>query len=102
MLLVWIQGSDHQTYELIKRFDKSPKPMCYDQGFLDLKWKQYLKISKCPIEEVDPDDFVRWTYSEAMDHRNHIYKSMASWGITVQADLISQVETPLEFNALIG
>jgi hypothetical protein len=27
---------------------------------------------------------------------------MASWGITVQADLISQVETPLEFNALIG
>ena len=59
-------------------------------------------INNCSIEDVDPDEFVRWTYSEAMKHRNPIYKSMASWGITVQADLISQVKTPSEFNALIG
>ena len=76
--------------------------MCYDSGFLDLKWKEYLKINKCSVNDVDPDDFVRWTYSEAMAHRNPIYQSMASWGITVQADLISQVKTPSEFNSLIG
>ena len=51
---------------------------------------------------MDPDEFVRWAYGEAMNHRNPIYKSMASWGITVQADLISQVKTPSEFNSLIG
>jgi hypothetical protein len=27
---------------------------------------------------------------------------MSSWGITVQADLISGVKTPEEFNLLIG
>ena len=101
-LMVWIQGSNHHTDELIKRFDKNPKPMCYDPDFLDLKWKQYLKINHCSIEEVDPDEFVRWAYGEAMKHRNPIYKSMASWGITVKADLISQVKTPSEFNSLIG
>ena len=101
-LMVWIEGSSHHTDELIKRFDESPKPMCYDPGFLDLKWKEYLKINKCSVNDVDPDDFVRWTYSEAMAHRNPIYQSMASWGITVQADLISQVKTPSEFNSLIG
>ena len=36
------------------------------------------------------------------DYSHPIYKSMASWGITVQADLISQVKTPSEFNSLIG
>ena len=101
-LMVWIEGSSHHTDELIKRFDENPKPMCYDSGFLDLKWKKYLKINKCSVNDVDPDDFVRWTYSEAMAHRNPIYQSMASWGITVQADLISQVKTPSEFNSLIG
>ena len=101
-LMVWIEGSSHHTDELIKRFDENPKPMCYDPGFLDLKWKEYLKINKCSVKNVDPDDFVRWTYSEAMAHRNPIYQSMASWGITVQADLISQVKTPSEFNSLIG
>ena len=101
-LIVWIQGTDHHTDELIKRFDQNPKPMCYHPNFLDLKWKEYLKLNKCSFKEVDPDDFVRWTYSEAMDHRNPIYKSMSSWGITVQADLISGVKTPEEFNLLIG
>ena len=101
-LIVWIQGSDHHTDELIKRFDQNPKPMCYHPNFLDLKWKEYLKLNKCSFEEVDPDDFVRWTYSEDLDHRNPIYKSMSSWGITVQADLISGVKTPEEFNLLIG
>ena len=101
-LMVWIEGSSHHTEELIKRFDENPKPMCYDPGFLDLKWKEYLNINKCSVKDVDPDDFVRWTYSEAMAHRNPIYQSMASWGITVQADLISQVKTPSEFNSLIG
>ena len=101
-LMVWIEGSSHHTDELIKRFDENPKPMCYDPDFLDLKWREYLKINKCSVTNVDPDDFVRWTYSEAMAHRHPIYKSMASWGITVQADLISQVKTPSEFNSLIG
>ena len=101
-LMVWIEGSSHHTDKLIKRFDENPKPMCYDPGFLDLKWKEYLKINKCSVNDVDPDDFVRWTYSEAMAHRNPIYQSMASWGITVQADLMSQVKTPSEFNSLIG
>ena len=101
-LMVWIEGSSHHTDELIQRFDENPKPMCYDPDFLDLKWREYLKINKCSVTNVDPDDFVRWTYSEAMAHRHPIYKSMASWGITVQADLISQVKTPSEFNSLIG
>ena len=101
-LMVWIEGSSHHTDELIKRFDENPKPMCYDPGFMDSKWKEYLKINKCSVNDVDPDDFVRWTYSEAMAHRNPIYQSMASWGITVQADSISQVKTPSEFNSLIG
>ena len=101
-LMVWIEGSDHHTDELIRRFDKNPKPMCYHPNFLNSKWEEYLQVNNCKMEEVDPDAFVRWTYAKALDHRNPIYKAMASWGITVQADLISKVKTPEEFNSLIG
>ena len=101
-LMVWIQGSDHHTDELIKRFDKNPKPMCYHPDFLNSKWEEYLQLNNCKMEEVDPDTFVRWTYAKALEHRNPIYKAMASWGVTVQADLISKVKTPEEFNLLIG
>ena len=90
------------VFSLIKRFDKNPKPMCYHPDFLNSKWEEYLQLNNCKMEEVDPDTSVRWTYAKALEHRNPIYKAMASWGITVQADLISKVKTPEEFNLLIG
>ena len=36
--------------------------MCYDPDFLDLKWKQYLKINNYSIADVDLDEFIRWAY----------------------------------------
>ena len=31
----------------------------------------------CPPDEVDPDDFIRWTYARALAHRQPLYAAMA-------------------------
>ena len=41
MLLVWIKGSEDHTAELVRRFDRAPKPMYYEPEFLDRAWVKY-------------------------------------------------------------
>lgn len=102
VLMVAIEGSDNHTAELIKRFDRAPKPMYYQPKFLAEKWAQYLAVNKVEEAAVNPDDFIRWAYAQALAHRQPRYAAMAKWGISVTADEISRVQSPSDFNDLIG
>ena len=42
-LMVWIKGDEAHTEELIRRFDRAPKPMSYQPEFLARVWEEYLK-----------------------------------------------------------
>jgi hypothetical protein len=103
LLLVWIDGSDAHTEELNDRFDKAPKPMCYQDAFLVKVWNEYLSKNNVKETDVDPDDFVRWAYSQALTHRQPRYSAMAkNWGISVSAADIADATTPTAFEALIA
>lgn len=102
-LLVWIKGSDSHTEELIRRFDRAPKPMAYQPAFLQKAWSRYLNKNKLQETEVDPDAFIRWTYAQALDHRQPRYRAMADrWGITVSSDAIANAQTSKAFEAVIA
>ena len=100
-LLVWIKGSEAHTDALIDRFDKNPKPMCYEKSFLATKWKEFIYLKNINANEVDPNEFIRWTYSKALSHRQPRYEKMSKWGITVKAEDIQQVKNTNQFNLLI-
>ena len=102
VLMVAIEGSDSHTAELIKRFDRAPKPMYYQPKFLAEKWAQYLALNKVTEALVDPDDFIRWAYAQALAHRQPRYSAMAKWGVSITADELSRVQTPSDFNDLIS
>src|SRR6056297_1200502 len=59
LLIAWIEGTEAHTQALIERFDRDPKPMCYDEGFLEAAWSDYLAESGDAPDAVDPDAFVR-------------------------------------------
>ena len=80
LLMVWIAGSEAHTAELVRRFDKSPKPMCYQPAFLLSSWEKYQSETGLSPDKVDPDDFIRWTYARALAHRQPRYVQMAQWG----------------------
>ncbi|MFT3690079.1 ATPase [Paenirhodobacter sp.] len=103
LLMVWIEGSAAHTDELVRRFDRAPKPMYYQPEFLDRKWRQYRVERGLREEEVDPDDFVRWTYAQALDHRQPRYAAMArNWGVKLRAEDVALVRDEQDFTSLIA
>lgn len=101
-LLVWIKGDAAHTEELIKRFDRAPKPMAYQPEFLSRVWAQYLSENNMVEDDVDPDTFIRWTYAQALSHRQPRYEAMAKWGITITPDQIGALRTQEDFVDLIA
>lgn len=100
-LMVWLKGDEAHTEELIRRFDAAPKPMSYQPAFLERVWIEYLSKNKCSDDEVNPDDFIRFAYAQALNHRQPRYAEMAKWGVTVTADEVFKVATPQDFEALM-
>ncbi|MBN8633202.1 MAG: ATPase [Rhodobacterales bacterium] len=102
LLLVWIKGSDAHTAELVRRFDRAPKPMYYQPSFLHAMWEEYRATHSVTEETCDPDHFVRWTYARALAHRQPRYDAMARWGVTVTAEEVAGVSSSDDFDALMA
>jgi hypothetical protein len=102
-LMIWIEGSEAHTAELIRRFDRAPKPMAYQPEFLQDAWHAYLAETGCAEGSVDPDAFVRWTYARALAHRQPRYRAMAErWGLTLKAEAVADIRTAADFEALVA
>ncbi|MFX0544423.1 ATPase [Roseovarius sp. S1116L3] len=101
-LLVYLEGSEAHTAELIRRFDCAPKPMAYQPEFLTRVWDEYLRENKYVEADVDPDAFIRWTYARALAHRKPRYEAMAPWGITLTPSDVESITDADSFNARIA
>lgn len=101
-LLIWIEGSEAHTQELIRRFDKAPKPMAYQPEFLARCWDEYLLETKNKPDDVDPDAFIRWTYVRALAHRQPRYEAMANWGVSVKAEALESCRDEASFVDVIA
>ncbi len=102
MLLVWLKGSEAHRAELIRRFDRAPKPIYYQPEFLKTVWAEYLKQEDLPEDDVDPDTFLRFAYARLLDHRQPRYAAMARRGVTVTADEVARVTDAAGFTDLIA
>lgn len=103
LLLVWIKGSEAHSEQLAQRFNAAPKPMYYPPEVMRDMWRRYLELKGCAEANVDPDDFIRWGYGEALSHRQPRYAAMAkNWGVTVMAEDVAKVSSPDDFDALIA
>lgn len=103
VLMIWIEGTDAHTQNLIQRFDAAPKPMCYQSAFLENAWSSYLSETGQTPQSVDPNAFVRWTYARALAHRQPLYRAMAeNWGLTVSADTIADIRSADDLTQVIA
>ena len=103
LLMVWIEGSEEHTEDLVRRFDRAPKPMYYQPAFLEKKWLQYRVERGLREDEVNPDDFIRWTYHQALAHRQPRYAAMArNWGVKIKASDVALVRDEKDLTSLIA
>ena len=101
-LLVRLEGSEAHRQDLIRRFDKAPKPMCYQAEFLHTAWSDYLAENSLSEQNVNPDDFIRWTYARALAHRAPRYEAMAPWGVSVRMEEVAAITSADGFETLIA
>jgi hypothetical protein len=102
-LMIWIEGSEAHTEELVRRFDLAPKPMAYRPDFLLAQWGVYLKERGVGPDRVDPDDFIRFTYARALAHRQPLYAAIARhWGVTVKAEDMARVDGEATFVEVVA
>lgn len=102
-LMVWIEGSGEHEAELIRRFQKSPKPMCYRPNFLQSMWDEYLETNKLTETQVVPNDFMTFTYAKAIAAREPRYRAMyENFGIKVSHTDLAKCDTPDRLDQLIA
>ncbi|CAN5658627.1 hypothetical protein BH23PSE1_BH23PSE1_10280 [soil metagenome] len=103
LLPVWIRGTEAHVEELARRFERAPKPMYYDEGFLRGVWADYLADSGLGPVAGDPDAFIRHGFRRLLAHRLPRYAAMAArWGVTVEAEEVAALRRPADFEALIA
>jgi hypothetical protein len=101
-LLVWLRGDEAHTQKLVERFDRAPKPMAYQPEFLARVWGEYLSEFNVKEDDVDPDAFIRWTYAQALHHRQPLYEHMARYGVSLCAHEVAQIKSPQDFDRMIA
>ena len=102
-LIVYLKPSDVLLDQIVERSLRNPKPMYYQDSFLDQVLPQYLEEEKLksPLEIV-PDKFFAWMFPELVKHRLPLYQSIADeYGIVVEADRIDSIEGEEDFIELV-
>ena len=103
-LLLYLKPDRAIERQLVQRAIDDPKPLYYQEPFLDRKLAEYLAAHKLgSAAEIVPDDFVRWIFPALVEHRRPRYEAFAAaHGYTLDAVAANRVRTEDEFLALIA
>ena len=103
-LIIYIRADEEMERTLIQRAIDSPKPLYYQERFLDEKLAEYMhKEAVSEIDEIDPDKFVRWIFPKLVAHRRPLYQALADqYGYSVESTEIEQVRDEADMLDLIA
>jgi hypothetical protein len=103
-LIVYLKADADMERELVRRAVTDPKPLYYNEKFLDKKLAEYVTEAELDgPDHVIPDEFVRWIFPSLVAHRRPKYEAMAQrHGYTVNARMIEAVTNENDFMELIA
>ncbi len=103
-LILYLQPDAEIEQQLIERSISSPKPLYYQESFLDEKLVEYLaETGLGRPDDIVPDAFVRWIFPALLEHRRPLYEAMADeHGYTIPASAIGHIRSEQEFLDLIA
>jgi hypothetical protein len=103
-LILYLKADEEMERELVRRAVTDPKPLYYNEQFLDQKLVEYVDEAELGgPDEIVPDEFVRWIFPALVAHRRPKYEAMAErCGYTLNARLIEAVSNEGEFLELVA
>jgi hypothetical protein len=103
-LILYLKADDEMERELVRRAVGNPKPLYYNEQFLDQKLAQYLDEAKLDgPDQIVPDEFVRWIFPSLVAHRRPKYEALAKrYGYTLNARLAEAITGEGDFLDLVA
>lgn len=98
-IILYIQATENDEQELIRRAERDPKPLYFREEFLNEQLAQYMGEHQFEyVAMVDPDDFVRWVFPRLYRARIPRYEAIAAkFGYTVTTEELAGVEVEEDF-----
>ncbi len=102
-VILYIKATMGDEQALISRAEADPKPLYYEEAFLDEQLHTYMHEKTLDyVALIDPDDFVRWVFPRLFEVRMPRYEYIADrYGYVVATDEIPAVQTESDFIDLI-
>lgn len=100
-LIVYIEATEENGRELLRRAEADPKPLYYRPEFLDTQLEAFMhERGHGEVTQIRPDDFVLWMFPRLFAARIPRYEAIArDHGYTIRADVLAQATTEAEFLA---
>ena len=98
-LILYLKPDSGVERQLVQRAIDDPKPLYYQEQFLDRKLAEYLSEAELDTpEQIVPDDFVRWIFPALVAHRRPRYEALANrYGYTISARLAEAIAGEQDF-----
>ena len=103
-VIVYLSADQAMEETMIRRSIENPKPMYYQEAFLDEQLGKFLEENGLTsTAEIVPDEFVCWIFPRHVAHRRPKYEALADrYGYTVDARAIERVTDEADFLALVA
>ena len=103
-LIIYIEASASDEQELMRRAKDVPKPLYYQESFLEKQLSEYMSVRNLTyVALISPDDFVRWIFPRLFYSRIPAYRDIAKkYGYVITAEEASTVKNEDGFLGLIA
>lgn len=92
-VVLYLRASEDMEKTLVERARKNPKPLFYEEEFLNQHLAAYLQENDLKsTDEIVPDEFVQWVFPALINYRKPQYERLAEkYGHTIEAEKILEL-----------
>ena len=93
-LIICLEAPDSMHQVLIERFLAKPKPMYFQEDFLNSLWLNYRNDTSNINDQINPDDFMIYGFKALIKRRKAIFDSISkNWGISLNFENLRVVKS---------
>jgi len=103
-LILYLRAGPDMEQELIRRAADDPKPLYFNERFLDEQLAEYLAAEGIAgANDIEPDKFVQWIFPKLLEYRRPLYEQIAeTHGYTIDARDIAELKDEDDFVELVA
>ncbi len=103
-LIVYLEIPDNLQQTIIERAQSSPKPLYFNESFLDEQLSMFMRERAYQsTEQIPPDDFARWVFPKLVAFRRPRYRQISDQlGYTLDAEVVGQARDEQDFIELLA